>query len=340
MMKLTQDDLFNFAKGASMLTTGGGLCLPEQLESIKRHVNISLELKDLNEFDEDAILVTASEVGTADAKEMDKSDVLPKMLATWEKLTGTKVAGVYAPELGQESIIIDTAIGMGVPLVDFDVAGGRAVPFVDINSFYVAGLDFSLAPLVVATDQGDIIAVDSSMSMEKLERFLRPLVSLSTGGIAYFIGGSVRVGDILNRNIQNRSISQAINLGKANNIAEIENELKPYLTYKGKVLETKEITKSGFNCYEAEFQTKSGELLTVYIQNEALFVKDRGGKFLVTPPDKILLIDENGLTGVSSKEFLSGKEITLYVVKADSLWYTDAGLKIFGPDRFKDNFCA
>lgn len=333
-MELTKVDLLNLVKGASILTTGGGLCLSDQLESLKKHQDISLELKDLSDFDDDDILITASEVGTADAKEMDKTNIIPKMLVTWEKLTGQKISGVYAPEIGQESIIIDTAIGMGVPLVDFDVAGGRAVPFVDINSFFAIGLNFSLTPMVVASDQGDIIAVDSIMPINKAELFLRPLTNLSKGGIAFFIGGSVRVGDIRQRGIQNNSLSTSIKLGSAKQCQEIESILNPYLILKGNVISKRKISKNGFNCFEAEFKSDIGEVFSLFILNEVLFIKDKSGNNIITPPDKILIFNEQDLTGVSTKEFLSGKNVTLYGVKADKIWSSETALKIFGEDRF------
>lgn len=337
-MEINQENLFALAKGASILTTGGGLFLPEQIESLSKHQNISFALKSIDDFDDDDILITASEVGTADAKEMDKTNILPKMLVTWEKLTGQKIAGVYAPELGQESIIVDTAIGLNVPLVDFDVAGGRAVPFVDINSFAAVGVDFSLSPLVIASDQGDIIAVDTEMDIGKVENFLRPLVGLSQGGVIYFIGGAVKAGVIKKNNIQNSSLSQSICLGMVKDASEIEKILNPYMTLKGRVTQKKEIKKNGFNCFVADFICEDGKKCTLSILNEVLFIKDENGKNIVAPPDKILIIDEEKLSGNSSKELLDGKNVILYAVKADKIWQSERGQKIFSKDRFIDFF--
>lgn len=337
-MKLNQENLSALARGASMLTTGGGLCLPDQIQSLSKHQNILLELKSIEDFEDDDILLTASEVGTADAKEMDKEEILPKMLTTWEKLTGQKISGVYAPELGQESIVVDTAIGLNVPLVDFDVAGGRAVPFVDINSFTAVGMNFSLSPLVVATDQGDIIALDTEMEISRVERFLRPLVELSQGGVVYFMGGAVRAGDIKKNKIQNNSLSQSIHLGMAKNFQEIQNILNPYLMINGRVTKKTEIKKNGFNCFIADFQSDDGNKYTLSVLNEVLFIKDKSGADIVTPPDKILIVDEEYLTGVSGRELLDGKNVTLFAVKADKIWQSEQGLKIFSVDRFEGFF--
>ena len=93
-MQLNKQELIKLVKGASLLTTGGGLSLKEQLVSLEKHHNISIALRSLEAFDPDAILVTASEVGLADAKEMKKKDILPRMVQTWEKMTGQKISGV------------------------------------------------------------------------------------------------------------------------------------------------------------------------------------------------------------------------------------------------------
>lgn len=333
-MKLLQNDIINLVKGASVMTTGGGLCLADQLESIGKHGNLSLDLLTLGGFAPDDILVTASEVGTADAKEMEKADILPEMLATWEKLTGQKIAGVYAPELGQESIIIDTALGLGVPLVDFDVAGGRAVPFVDINSFHAIGMDFSLAPLVVATNTGDIITAATPLPMDKAEKFLRPLVELSQGGIVYFFGGAVRVGDIIGTGIENNSLSRAIKIGGIKTLAALENLLAPQQSWTGRVTNVIPLTRSGFNCCEADFETATGQKLSLFILNEVLLVRDGNGQVLAAPPDKILLVHTKTLTGVSSKDLLAGADVALYIVPADKIWQTDRGRALFGSQRF------
>lgn len=63
-MQLNKEDLTSLIKGASILTTGGGLCLQDQLESLNKRDTISLNLLDLNEFKDDDLLITASEVGT------------------------------------------------------------------------------------------------------------------------------------------------------------------------------------------------------------------------------------------------------------------------------------
>ena len=333
-MKLSYNNLISLAKGASVMTTGGGLCLADQLDSIAKHRNISLELLTLADFSPDDILVTASEVGTADAKEMEKAGILPKMLAVWEKMTGLTIAGVYAPELGQESIIIDTALGLGVPLVDFDVAGGRAVPFVDINSFHASGMDFSMAPLVVATDMGDIISATTQMSMDKTERFLRPLVELSQGGVVYFIGGAVRVRDVIAAGVENRSLSRAIKIGEATSLGSIETLLAPTQSWHGRITGVTNITRAGFNCSEAQFETVTGDKFTLFILNEVLFVRDDNGQNLVAPPDKIFIVNPQSLTGVATKDLLAGSNVILYTVPADKIWATEVGCTLFGPKRF------
>ena len=333
-MQLNFQDLIKLARGASILTTGGGLCLKDQMYSLEKHRQATIQLRGLNSFDENAILVTASEVGLADAREMEKQGIFPKMLGTWEKLTGKVISGVYAAEMGQESILIDTAISLGVPVADFDVAGGRAVPFVDINSIHASGMVYSMAPLVAANDKGDIVAIDSQMSLSDTEKFLRFFSSLSESGIAFFIGGGVRVGDILDKDIENNSLSLAVQLGGCSAMDEIINYLQPSVTLSGHVVEYEAVQRSGFNCYQAKFKDEGGNLYAAFILNELLFLTNVHGSCLAEPPDKILIIDPSELCGVSTKDFLSGKKVVLLCASADPVWRNENGLKLFGRERF------
>ncbi len=335
-MQLNKQELIKLVKGASLLTTGGGLSLKEQLVSLEKHHNISISLRSLESFDPDAILVTTSEVGLADATEMEKKDILPRMLQTWEKMTGQKISGVYAAEIGQESILIDTAIGLNVPLADFDVAGGRAVPFVDINSIHAAGIPYSMAPLVAATDKGDIVALDSRMSPDDIEIFLRSLSRLSKSGIAFFIGGAIRAGDISGRGVENRSLSLAVQLGACSTMDEIIGRLQPDTMLSGHVVGYETVQKSGFNCYHAKFKDIKGAVYTIFILNELLILTDEHGRNLAEPPDKILVIDVSTLSGVATKDFLSGKEVSLLCVPAEPIWKREKGLELFGRARFID----
>ncbi len=333
-MDLDKEQIRRLLKGASLLTTGGGLCYEDQCRSLEKHDEIQIGLKDLNDFAADDILVTAAELGPASAPEIAKAEILPAMVDTWTRLTGKKVAGVYPPEIGQEMIVIDTARALNVPVADFDPAGGRAVPVVDVSALTLAGINFSFSPLVAATDQGDIIAIDTPATPERTEDMLRTMSRLSQNNILYFFGSAIRAGDVQGKSVDNRSLSLAYELGGASSINDLSEKLTPSLTVKGAVIHHNALERDGFNCFTATFAAETGETYTLYILNEVLFMRNEAHKMVGAAPDKILLIDEKRLAGMSTAELLDGKPATLMVAEADQLWRSVEARKLFGPDRF------
>ncbi|MBI2234666.1 MAG: DUF917 family protein [Micavibrio aeruginosavorus] len=335
MQKLDKSDLAALLKGASILTTGGGLCFADQMRSLGKYAEMEIALCGLEAFDPEDVLVTAAEVGPADAPEIGKSDVLPRMLDLWRRMTGQAAKGVYPVEIGQEMIVLETAFHMGVPVADFDAAGGRAVPLVDISSFSLIGLDYSLAPMVVATDRGDIIAVETDLPPQRAEEMLRTLTALSRQRIVYFIGAPVRAGDLQKTGVANASLTAALAYGGKTDYADLAAALSPVLTLHGRVTGREEIDRAGFNCFQATFRNDAdGQDYRLFILNEVLFIKDASGKICAAAPDKILLVDRDGLKGRSSAELLEGAATTLMVVRADPLWQTPQAQKLFGADRF------
>ncbi len=297
--------------------------------------DISLELKALGDFPSESILITAAELGPADAGELPKEKLIPEMVDVWRRLTGMPADGIYAPELGQEIILVDTAVAMGLPLVDFDSVGGRAVPLVDINSFTVAGLDHSFSPLVLATDKNEIITIETPVSLPRAESILRNMTALSDSRIVYFFGAPVRVGDIAGSGIENNSLSTAMKLGSARNIEDIKQVLDLSVLAGGKVIESREVEREGFNCCIARFKSVSDqEILTLYILNEVLFVRNGKGELVAEAPDKILLIDPHSFSGLSSESLLCGHDVLLCVARADPLWQTGKARELFSSSRF------
>lgn len=334
MKSLSRADIAQLIKGASALATGGGLCYDDQMKSLEKHAEFSVVLRPLESFAPDDLLLTAAEVGPASAPEIQKEKILPQMVALWERLTGRKVAGVYPAEVGQEMVTLETAAALNVPVADFDPAGGRAVPLIDISVFNILGMPYSLAPLVLATDRDEILAVDGTATMERAEDILRTLTGLSKDNIVFFIGGAIRAGDLQGKGIGNRCYSRALECGTATSLDDLQKKLSPSLTLTGRVVAQREIERAGFNCFEATFDAGAAGSYTLKILNEVLYVFDSAGQRIAAPPQRILIIDPETLAGLPSKALLAGAPTVLMVAEADALWQTPAAQRVFGAERF------
>ena len=338
---LSKSEIYSLARLSSLFTTGGGAPLDFQNENIDcLPDNAAVELWSLDEFAADDYLVLAHEVGLADAPIIEKKDSVRRMISMLEKLTGKKISGIYASELGQESIVFETAFLAGLPVADFDLAGSRAKPCVDINTLNALGIHDKnfISPAVCLTSDDEIFCFEGSDSEAKNERALRKMTQLSDTKLVFVLDALVRAGDVANTLADNKSFSKAMTFSNVKTVEELQHILNPKYTISGKVEKFSAINAAGFNAYHAVFRTAGGDTLNFVIINELLYVLDSNNQYLYQLPDRMIMIknDTYPLQGCHSKSLIAGQSITLMVLDAEPAWQTERGAKICRRDRFKD----
>ncbi len=335
--KLNKKNFYELIKGASIFTTGGGCPVDFQNDNVDSLPNNSfIEIWDIEEFNTNDFLITALELGPSSAPVLDKKNILSKMISLLEKVSNTNIAGFYGGELGQENVLIESSVYTSKPIADFDIGGGRAVPCVDLTTPNALDMSFSIAPLVLCTDMGEIVYLEGCSSENRIEDVLRKISELSKDKIIFILGGLIKVQDIIETKVINNSLSKALKTSKFKTIKEIKDYLNPKFELSGKVISSQKISKSGFNASKSLFETTDGQLFNIIIQNELLFILDKNNNPVYSVPDRILIIKKDGLIGCSSRDFVKGEPVELLVVEAENAWKTEKGLKLFGKDRFKD----
>ncbi len=332
---ITNKNVNQLIKGASLLTTGGGLSYAEQKKSLSRFKNLSINILSLDKLPKNSYICTAAEIGPSNAPPLDKNKIIKKMFDLLEKVSKKKINAIYPPEIGQESIIIETASLLGLPILDFDPVGLRAVPFLDINIFNLNNLQFPFDPIVVCTYQGEIFLLKETGSYERVENILRQMTKLSKSGIVFFLGGIAKVGDLKKNNSYSSSYLKAFNLGSLKNIKQIENMLKPKIGIAGIVLENKENKIDGFFAQNVLVKDTSGKTYKLIILNEVIFLLDNNNNIISSVPDRILLIDPKILTGISSADLKKGRKILILVLYPEKQWSSKKAEKLFGKKRFE-----
>ena len=116
-------------------------------------------------------------------------------------------AGEIGPGIYRQAI---SGAREGVPVVDADMAGQRAVPELCFTSFNVKQLPAT--PVVIATIWGDMLVFEKSLSWQRLEDISRAIAIVSGGFNSTVM--SVKGRDIKESAVQD-SFSQAIKVGKA-----------------------------------------------------------------------------------------------------------------------------
>ena len=68
------------------------------------------------------------------------------------------------------------------------------------------------------------------------------------------------------------------------------------------------------------------------MKNENLAITSKGREVL-TCPDLIISVDPFSLTGLHNSELAIGQEILVLGKKAEPLWRTESGVKLFSPSN-------
>ncbi|RJS89127.1 hypothetical protein DRO56_00140 [Candidatus Bathyarchaeota archaeon] len=231
----------------------------------------------------------------------------------------------------------------GVPVVDADCAGQRAVPELSFTSFNVKQLPAT--PAVIATIWGDLLVYEESLSWQRLEDITRAIALVSGGFNATMM--SFKGKDIKESSVHG-SYSKAIEVGRAiqearesgdDPVDRIVEVTKGYKIFEGEVVAYTTEGKFAFTWGNGwirgtgEFE---GKLFRFWYKNENQ-ISWLDGKPYVTCPDPFTVIDAKtgeGLSNFQPQAWTPGRKVAVVGVKAADIWRTERGLRIYNPRHF------
>lgn len=323
MKSITLNNSDALLRGASLLACGGGLSFTEQRRLMKKPVlakalRVGIRLLSPDELADDAVCATLSEVGASDAPVMDKA-LLPQAKALLEQKTGNKITALIPGEIGQESILLEAAAILNLPVVDADLAGCRAVPRLTDSALVVQGVPFTMSPMVILNDEGEARFIKQQSSLQDDEQQVRALVKPKK--VVTLLGGLV-TGKTIKEFLDYRSYSVAIKLGKAlvqsKNLPSILPTACLLPPTVATVRKVKKIASQGFDQKLAFLQTKSGDTVGLEIENEYMKLTKPGGEFAF--PQLIMAYSPELQRGLHSSEIVTGKTVTVLVADMFDFW--------------------
>lgn len=321
-------NLEHFIKKASIYTTGGGLDVKRQiasLHSIRSELNV--ELKTPDEFSDSQYACSVTEIGSLSAPPLDKKNITI-MIQLLKQISGKKIAGFFPPEVGQESIIIESSHYSNLPIVDFDPVGFRAVPFVDINIFCLKPNVQNFGPAVVMTDKGEFISINTPISYQRAETILRNITELSEHGCIFVLGEITEMSKI-------KKLSKTNNMTYHSMLEQKVLDNNVLFQDEFIVLNKKEVKNTGFTGEIITIQSKKNQQkYFLCFLNEAILLLNSDKKIVSSVPDRILLLDLKKEQGVSTLNLEEGKEFCIVVISAEQSWQTKEAQKLFGSNRF------
>ncbi|WP_129778266.1 DUF917 domain-containing protein [Peristeroidobacter soli] len=342
-------DVAELADGCALLGSGGGgdthaLGLVLRSSLIERG---PVRVIDASELSEHALVVNVGFVGApiiAVEKLFAEREVLSALDAMSRRL-GRKIDAVMAAEIGGGNGLTAFIAGslLGVPVVDAD-GMGRAFPQSDQISYSIYGR--SASPTMVATDQGDVVCVESD-SNRRIEQLVRA-VSAAAGHKCFAVdyvmeGKDVRNCAVLGTTTLARRIGAALRMARAQHespVQVLEEALSSHpglvarMLFEGKIIGCTHETRGGFSFGTVRATTvPAGSELSIDFQNEFLIAR-RDGEIIATTPDIISLMDADTLRNIGSEGVRYGQRIKVIAIRAPELLRTPAALAVVGPRAF------
>lgn len=310
--------------GSSILSCGGGLSYKDQMTCldslhIKKGVKI-LQLSELANLPSNLVFVTASELGPADKPPINKAKIL-EMIKLFSKKTGKKIGGILPVEVGQDAIVFDAALQSGLPIVNSDLAGLRAVPKASLNGLKMQNVPFTRSPLVVLTATGKVTFIDKNATLEEDEKQLRKIAE-DTKDVIFIVGGLITSKMIL-KYLNHPSLTIATQIGKSIDIGEDFTKKVPLpqvYSANGKIKEIIKINEVGFSekQVQIEISPKKSGLFTLTIKNEYMKLVGKHVKFQF--PQLITLFSNTKKRGLSASDLEEGMQIKINVFDPLPFW--------------------
>ena len=286
-------------------------------------------------------------------------------LNTWSKIPGSDFMEMGEKRLtelvGQEPYshihfeVSPGFVGMlcrlarqGKPFIDATNSGHRAVPEIAQNGLNLNNVPCT--PAVFTTILGDLLVLEQTLCFQRMEEIVE--------GISTYSGGTTRglhavKGVDIKKAAFPGPVSLTMKVGKA-----IRGALKSGMNPIDAIL--KALGSLGFKLFEGEIfdywqegkysfiwgiakvkgtGVYEGHDMKIWYKNEH-HISWLDGKPYVTSPDGINVIDVEtgwGLANFWPAEWETGRRVAVIGVKAEERWETPMGLKLLGPQHFRND---
>ena len=378
MKKVDKQDIWALILGAAALATGGGMSVPpyEQFSARADPIldkGFEAKLMDPKALKDDDLVFMDVGCGGGIRREYQerymryypreawyKQIDLVYPLNSWskkedtrateehlkklEELVGGKPMAYLAFEIGPlDAGQLLNAAKRGLPLIDADCAGCRAVPELSLTKLNV--IDAPIAPYTIGTSWGDMIIGTKVLSHQRWEDICRSIAMISGGGCAPAMSMS---GKTVKDGTAYYTFSLAIKVGKAilkarkegsDPVAAVLESSGGYKIFEGKIGGFTNERKGAFvygNAWIEGMGDYEGKTFRLWYKNENQ-VSWIDEKPFVTCPDPFTVLEKEtglGLSNFRREWWTQGKEVAVTAMKACDFWRTKRGLRIYNPKHF------
>lgn len=354
-MRMTFEDVADFATGAGILGTGGGgdpylgrLMLEQAFVD-----NHDVRILDLDELPDDSMVMCLGMMGAPSVmvEKLPNGIEAENCVKAVERYMGRRVDAIMPAEIGGINALLPlaSAARLGRPVVNCD-GMGRAFPEVQMITYNICG--HPAAPVAMADEYGSSVVIDgeSALICERLSRHM-----VAEMGATCFLGAYVMTGAQLKTACVPGTLEIALNIGRTIRAARRSDtgaadalvqylRQTPFYRYaafagEGKVVDLQRRTEDGFTIGEVRIEALSASeggarhLYDVAFRNEYLTLQI-DGRIATMVPDLICILDRETLDPINTEALRYGQRVRIMVASAPDILRSDTGLTCVGPRCF------
>ncbi len=260
------------------------------------------------------------------------------------ELKGKEPVGYMPFEIGPNNYREFVRAGtMGKSVVDADTAGYRAVPELSLATLNV--MNAPVAPLVVCTSWGDLAVFEKFLSWQRAEDLVRHVAITSGGGC---LGMLSFTDDWIKRGTVHGTLSLSMKVGKAvmkareagdDPVEAVRETASGHLLFEGEVAAYTNEGRGSFtwgNSWIKGTGDHAGHTMKIWFKNENQ-ISWIDEKPYATCPDPFTVVDRetgDGFSNFRVSDWLQGRKVAVWGMKAADPWRTERGLRIFSPKHF------
>jgi DUF917 family protein len=358
----TEQDCEDFVRGLCFRGAGGGGHPSRGLELLLHQLEAGREIQwvDLNSLSGTAWTVTVAGMGgragaggtEAELAELGcvepKYDALGQAVAAVRALEdskGVKVEAIVPGETGGSAVpgAIAAALEFGVPVVDGDYAGGRAIPEVPQALPELAGIP--VCPMSFVTRWGDIVILKETVSSAMADRIGRMITVASYGGtgFSWYLMQAHQVKEV----VALGTLSKALRVGRAirearerglDPVVEATKAVEGWVLFEGQITATEIADEESFAFGMGTHRMKGsgdyeGHSFSIWYKNE-YHVSWLDEQPFVTSPDSMIIVDRETGEPAISYDFSVGDEVAVIGRVAHEAHRSEKGIQALGPRHF------
>jgi len=358
----TRQECEDLVRGLCFRGAGGGGPPSSGLQLLLHQLEAGREIRwvDLGSLPDTAWTVTVAgmggrtgEGGTREELEQlgcveEKYDHLGLAVAAvraLEESEGVKVEAIVPGETGGSAVpaAIATALEFGVPLVDGDYAGGRAIPEVPQALPELKGVP--VCPMSFVTRWGDVVILKETVSSAMADRIGRMITVASYGsvGFSWYLMQAIQV----KRVVALDTLSAALKVGRVirearekgiDPVAEATKAVEGWLLFEGEItameVADEESLAFGVGTHRLKgLRDYQDHNFSVWYKNE-YHVSWLDDKPFVTSPDSMIIVQRDTGEPAISYDFAVGDTVAVIGRKAHQAHRTKEGIQALGPRHF------